>query len=201
MGTLTEEQFNELCQIIIDTGSWRFAGRAKTIDKESASMAMFSIIKQTKQVASEFGVDIFNLPAQLQFNFMQFQQNNAVPILKSYYKQYLLEINVLNDRYRPPKTLFGIPDFAMSWGYVNDVRLLLAARDNGLVVSQYGDKEILKLTIDVNLLPDIKSVVDSLQQRLDSLTSRLQLLPSQQLKNKLEEDGLHTNQEYDQIND
>lgn len=27
------------------------------------------------------------------------------------------------------------------------------------------------------------------------------MLPSQQLKNKLEEDGLHTNQEYDQIND
>lgn len=139
MGTLTEEQFNELCQIIIDTGSWRFADRAKTIDKETAAMAMFSIIKQTKQVASEFGVDIFNLPAQLQFNFMQFQQNNAVPILKSYYKQVLLEIHVLNDRYRPPKTLFGIQDFAMSWGYVNDVRLLLAAKNNGLVVSQYSD--------------------------------------------------------------
>lgn len=61
----------------------------------------------------------------------------------------------------------------MSWGYVNDVRLLLAAKNNGLVVAQYGDKEILRLTIDVNLLPDIKSVVDSLQQRLDSLTSRL----------------------------
>ena len=57
-------------------------------------MAMYSIIKQTKQVASEFGVDIFNLPAQLQFNFMQFQQNNAVPILKSYYKQLPLEIHV-----------------------------------------------------------------------------------------------------------
>ena len=69
--------------------------------------------------------------------------------------------------------MFAIPDFAMSWGYVNDVRLLMAAKNNGLVVSQYDDKEILKLTIDVNLLPDVKSVVESLQQRLDSLTSRL----------------------------
>ena len=86
-----------------------------------------------------------------------------------------------NDMFRPPKSLFDIPDFAISWGYVNDVRLLMAAKNNGLVVSQYGDNEILKLIIDVNLIPDVKSIVDSLQQRLDNLTLRLRFLPSQQL--------------------
>lgn len=154
MGQMTQEQFDELCQIIIDTGSWRFASRSKTMNAVEAASAIYSIIKQTKQVASEFGVDVFNLPNQLQFNFLNFQQNNAVPILKSYFRQYLLEIHIQNDRVRLPKSIFDIPDFALSWGYANDVRLLLAAKHCGLVVKQFPQDEILKLTLDVNLSND-----------------------------------------------
>lgn len=51
---------------------------------DRVASAMFSVIKQCKQVASEFGVDIFNLPNQLQFTFQQ-NSTNAVPILRSYF--------------------------------------------------------------------------------------------------------------------
>lgn len=67
---LSNSSFTAIVQAIIEYGSWRFADKVQTgMSADRVASAMFSVIKQCKQVASEFGVDIFNLPNQLQFTF------------------------------------------------------------------------------------------------------------------------------------
>ena len=148
---LPSSAFNAVVQGVTEYGSWRFADKVSTgLSKEVTASAMFSMIKQCKQVASEFGVDIFNLPNQLQFTFQQ-QSTNAVPILKAYFQMFLIEQHVKNDRFRLPKNYFEITEFAHAWGYIQDVRLLLAAKYNGLVVAKYPAELVEKLVCDAHV--------------------------------------------------
>jgi len=47
---------------------------------------------------------------------------------------FLIENHVKSDRFRLPKNYFEIADFANAWGYIQDVRLLLQAKLNGLLI-------------------------------------------------------------------
>ncbi|CAL6055011.1 SNF2_family helicase [Hexamita inflata] len=198
MGQLSKANFDSVCKVISEFGSWRFADKVQGMSQDDAASAIYSVIKQAKQVASEFGVDIFNLPQQLQFNY-QSNSGNAVPILKAYFKMFLIEQHVKNDRFRLPKNFFEIPDFANAWGYVQDVRLLIAAKHNGLFVSKFSKDLLDKLVCDGHITKLDCTVF--LQQRLDLLTTRLQSISSTSLMEKLNEDGLHTNVQFDNTND
>lgn len=112
---------------------------------------------------------------------------------------FLIEQHVKNDRFRLPKNFFEIPDFANAWGYVQDVRLLIAAKHNGLFVSKFSKDLLDKLVCDGHITKLDCTVF--LQQRLDLLTTRLQSISSTSLMEKLNEDGLHTNVQFDNTND
>lgn len=75
------------------------------------------------------------------------------------------------------------------------MRLLLAAKQNGLVVAKFPQDLIEKLVCDAHALN--KDVVPFLQQRLESLTLKLQSISSTALMEKLNEDGLRTSLQFD----
>jgi hypothetical protein len=165
---------------------------------DDAAAAMYSVVKAAKQAASEFGADVFNLQPALNFTYQGFAEN-AVPVLKSYFKMFLVENHVKTDRFRMPKNYFEIADFATAWGYVQDSRLLLQAKQSGLLVSKWSDLIIEKLICDAHITQ--MNASKFLQGRLDMLCSKLQQIASSVIMEKLNEDGLHTNTQFDQVND
>lgn len=165
---------------------------------DDAAAAMYSVVKAAKQAASEFGADVFNLQPALNFTYQGFAEN-AVPVLKSYFKMFLVENHVKTDRFRMPKNYFEIADFATAWGYVQDSRLLLQAKQSGLLVSKWSDLIIEKLICDAHITQ--MNASKFLQGRLDMLCSKLQQIASSVIMEKLNEDGIHTNTQFDQVND
>lgn len=137
---------------LVEYGSWRFAEKIQTgMTTDDTAAAMYSVVKACKQACAECGNDVFNLPTQVNFTYQGFQEN-AVPILKSYYRMFLIENHVKTDRFRMPKNYFEIAEFATAWGYVQDARLLMAAKQMGLVVAKWSDIAIEKLVCDTHVL-------------------------------------------------
>lgn len=150
-GSLSQQQFNTIVQGILDYGSWRFADKVQSgLSQDDTAAAMFSIIKMAKQTIAEFGNDVFNLPVTQNFTYQNYQ-SNSTPILKAYFKMFLIENHVKSDRFRLPKNYFEIADFANAWGYIQDVRLLLQAKLNGLQVSKWKPEIIEKIICDAHI--------------------------------------------------
>lgn len=198
-GTLSQSQFNAVYQGILEYGSWRFADKVQSgLSNDDTAAAMFSIIKTAKQTIAEFGNDVFNLPQTQNFTYQGYQSNSS-PVLKSYFKMFLIENHVKSDRFRLPKNYFEIADFASAWGYIQDVRLLLQAKLNGLQVSKWDPSIIEKIVCDAHI--NTCDLTKSLQSRLENLCVKLQSISSTVIMEKLNEDGLHTNIQFDQSND
>lgn len=104
---------------------------------------------------------------------------------------FLIENHVKSDRFRLPKNYFEIAEFATAWGYIQDIRLLLQAKFNGLMVSQWSPETIDKIICDAHV--NQTDIVKALQTRLDILCVKLQSISSTIIMEKLNEDGLHTN--------
>lgn len=112
----------------------------------------------------------------------------------------LLNEHVKNDRFRMPRSYFEIADFACAWGYIHDVRLLFTAKQNGLVVAEYTEEQVEKITCDAHVtVPDCRI---ALQQRLGRLLDRLATMPVPgNFIERLNEEGLRTSMQFEVVNE
>lgn len=121
-------------------------------------------------------------------------------MLRSWLYMALLSEHLKSDRFRMPRSSFEIAEFANAWGYVHDIRLLMAAKTNGMRVANYNAEQIAKITCDAYIT--VSDCVPPMQQRLDDLLNKLMRVPApSSFMEHLNEEGLRTSVQFETDNE